>query len=125
MKPVLIVIASVLLLSGCAGSSNATACALYADSYNQMADITKLKIAGDAGVTTDMVKAETALVPARIQDAFDKATGDVAVKIRASHEAALIMRTSDDAGVAYFMTTGAVQAACAADGAAIDLHSMK
>lgn len=133
-RPATIIVASVvvagLLIGGGVAmfhpaSSNVTACKLYEDAYNQMADAVRAKINGGSA-TNDLVRAETTLMPGRIQDAFDKATGDVAIKIRSSSEMATAFASdqSQDIGVAFFTSTAEVADACKADGAAIELHKM-
>ena len=113
------VIAAALLLTGCAASGNATACGLYESAYNQVAD----SVAGD--YEPDFVQAQVALLPDRLSEAFDKASGDVAVEMQSSLEMAQVMSSSEDAGVAFFMSVESVADACSADGAAIDVHELK
>lgn len=105
-------------LVACGGASkNATACKLYEDGYNQLADSVRLKLGADA------VKADRDMLPSRIKDAMDKAEGDVAVAIRQSKELVRGLAAGDsDAGTAFFMSTDTVAAKCKADGVAIDLH---
>lgn len=108
-------------LVACGGASkNATACKLYEDGYNQLADSVRLKLGVDA------VKSDRDMLPSRIKDAMDKAEGDVAIAIRQSRELAPGLASGNsDAGTAFFMTTDAVAAKCKADGAPIDLHQMR
>jgi predicted nucleotide-binding protein (sugar kinase/HSP70/actin superfamily) len=112
-------------LTACAGSANDTACKLYADGYNKMADLVKAKNAKTDGVTTEQVVAASDMLPSRIKDAFDRATGDVAVEMKSSLEMANAMKAdpySSDTGTAFFLTTKQVEKACVADGAGIKLH---
>jgi ABC-type phosphate transport system substrate-binding protein len=113
-------------LTGCAESPNATACKLYEDAYNQVADSVKLKNAG--ALTSADVTAQVDALPSRISDAFSKASGDVAVKIRDSRSLAAGMvadPSNQDTGVAFFMSAPDVAKACSDAGAAITLDKSK
>lgn len=108
-------------LVACGGASkNATACKLYEDGYNRLADSVRLKLGVDA------VKADRDMLPSRIKDAMDKAEGDVAIAIRQSKELAPGLASGNsDAGTAFFMTTDGVAEKCKADGVPIDLHATR
>lgn len=101
-------------------SQNATACKLFENGYNQLTDAVRLKLGRDALIeATDML-------PFRMKDAADKAEGDVYVAIRDTREFyAARQGGSNDAGVAFFMSTEIVAEKCQADGVTIDLHEMK
>ncbi|SDP74216.1 hypothetical protein SAMN04487914_13252 [Arthrobacter sp. ok909] len=121
MKTILGVAGAAVLaiaLVACGGASkNATACKLYEDGYNQLADSVRLNLGAD------IVKSDRNMLPSRIKDALDKAEGDVAVAIRESKELAPGLASGDsDAGTAFFMTTDTVAEKCKADGAPIELH---
>lgn len=104
-----------LVLTGCAGQSkNATACKLFEDGYNQLADAAKQKLPAATVVS------ERDMLPSRISDAEAKAEGDVAVAIRGARELAPKIGSSD--GPAFFLSAGTVAEKCKADGATIDLH---
>lgn len=109
-----------IALTGCAASPNATACKLYENGYNQLMDAVRNK---EPAAT---VRAENAALPSRVSDAFDKATGDVAVAIGDSKALASQMVANpgnSDTGTAFFMQAKAVVKACSAAGAGITLHS--
>lgn len=115
-----------LALTGCAGSANAAACKLYEDAYNQLADAARMK--GDGLVEASYVQAQLDMLPSRFQDAFDKATGDVAVAMRTSVESAAAANAvpdNADVGIGSMMDMTTVQEACAADGASIVFNDMK
>ncbi|MGO7983530.1 hypothetical protein ACC691_37415, partial [Rhizobium johnstonii] len=97
------------MLTGCAGSSNSTACKLYEDDFNKLADTVKL--VNDGALTTDDARAQSDLIPSRMADAYDKATGDVAVEMRSSLELATARASNpsdEDTGVAWLMSTDEV-----------------
>ena len=67
-------------------SANSTACKLYEDAYNKLAEAVRMK--GDGVVDSDYVRAQLTLMPDRVQDALRVAHDDVAVEIRSSQELA-------------------------------------
>ena len=114
--------AGALLLSACASSENSAACTAYEAAYNELADTIRTVNAGE-GETADALAAAKAL-PDGIEIAAAAATGEVAREMQASLEAARTITddTTGDAALAYFLTAPRVAEACAADGAAIELH---
>lgn len=87
-------------------SKNATACKLFEDGYNQLADALRAKVSSAAITAHDML-------PSRIKDAEDQAEGDVAVALRDARELAPRLGwSSDDAGLAFFMSTHTVVQKC-------------
>lgn len=113
-----------VVLTSCSVSANSTACKLYEDAYNQMADA--VRMVGEGVLERESAIAANDLVPARIADAYEKANGDVAVAMRSSLELAEANAAlnTEDAGVAWFMSTTEVADACAADGAPITFNEM-
>lgn len=134
-RPVTLIITGVIVLAlliagGVAllspPSANVTACKLYEDGFNQVADAVHMKAQGM--VDADHVQSQFARLPARIKDAQQSAFGDVAVEMRSSQELSqqyLNNSDSEDLGIAFFLSTVSVEDACAADGAGIKLHEMK
>jgi len=131
MRPIAWITAAVVALALLIGgatllrgpSENLTACKLYEDGYNQLADATRHKLDGTG--STDEVRDQFARLPGRIMDAQRVAEGDVAVEMRSSWELAqayLGNPNSEDIGTAFFLSTTHVSKACSAGGAAIDLH---
>lgn len=126
-----VVVAAALVVGGIAlfrpASGNSTACGLYEDAYNKMADSVRLK--DDAGLSVDYIKAQLSLAPGRIQRALDKAEGKVAVEMTHSEEyvtgfaaASAAGENTQDVGTAFFLSATAVSDSCGADGAQIKLN---
>ena len=110
---------ALVALTGCADSANSTACKLYEDAYNRVTDAVREK------QPAEYVKAQSSALPSRIADAFDKASGDVAVALRDSRDLAEGMIADigdDDTGTAFFLQAQDVAKACSAAGASISLH---
>lgn len=100
-------------------SKNSTACKLFEDGYNPLTDAVRLKLSKDS------LTAARDKLPSRIKNAEERASGNVAVALRDTREFAAGPGSSDDVGVAFFMSAETIAWKCEADGVTIDLHKME
>lgn len=113
-------------LAGCAAplSPNLDACKLYESEQNDMTAYVEL--AREKVLTPTDVRAELALMPAKIEVAADRAYGDVLVAMEKSvlYAANYQRSQTEDSGIAYFMQRDGVVASCEKDGAPITINKL-
>ncbi len=107
-----------LALSACAPPANATACSTFESGYNDLADAVRTA-AGAAEID-----AATVTVIDKTASAREASSGDVRAALSDASDAAEELQQDGVEPIRFFEAAAAVQAACAADGASIELRSL-
>jgi len=111
-----------------APATNAAACAMYADSYNRMADAFRnLLEKNPSQKSVDVLEIESEL-PAQLAAAYKRATGRVAAVMSPAvgQSKTFFANTSNTAaGRDFFATSASVGAVCKASRSPITLHALQ
>jgi hypothetical protein len=99
-------------------STNTTSCKLFENAINNYNDVGRADRAGRTDQTLADIRFMLLALPGRLQDAFDKATGDVAVTLQTSKDEAtrLSLNSVNPDATAWGQTVEPVVIACTQEG---------
>ncbi|MFD6093956.1 hypothetical protein ACFWGN_17720 [Oerskovia sp. NPDC060338] len=124
-----VAIGLVLALSGCSNASaeDETACLLFADANNRLNREINLWLAdGRPADGRDAAKAEGLLLPGRVAEAAERATGELAILLRDAADYSMLNADgqNEDAGVAYLLTETSIYDKCEELGIGLEIVEM-